>query len=50
MAVLVPCNNDEDPIRNEGAGVLTTSSHCKSMEIFSNAQGQLTPHSMDGSG
>ena len=25
-------------------------SHCKSMGIFSNAQGQLTPHSMDGSG
>ena len=25
MAVLFTCKNEEDPIRNEGAGVLTTS-------------------------
>ena len=47
MVVLVTCKNEEDLIRNESAGVLTQHlSHCKSMGIFSNAQGQLTPQSM----
>ena len=47
MTVLVTYKNEEDPIRlNEGAGVFTHLSHCKSMEIFSNAQEQLTPPSM----
>ena len=46
MAGLVAGKNEEDPIRNEGAGALTNLSHCKSMGIFSNAQGQLTPQSM----
>ena len=41
MAVLVACKNEEDPIRNEGAGAFTTlNSH------FPNAQGQATPQSM----
>ena len=41
MGVLVACKNEEDPIKNEGARVVTT--------LFidcSNAQGQLTPKSM----
>ena len=37
IAVLVTCKNEEDPIKNEGARVLTT------LYInFSNVQGQLT--------
>ena len=37
MVVLVTCKNKEDPIKNEGARVLTT------LYIdFSDAQGQLT--------
>ena len=43
MVVLVACKNEEDPIKNEGARVLTHFSHYKYMGIFSNAQGQLTP-------
>ena len=42
MYVLVTCKNEEDPIINEGARVFTTFFHYKSMEIFSDAQGQLT--------
>ena len=41
MSVYVACKNEEDPIKNEGARVVTT--------LFidcSNAQGQLTPKSM----
>ena len=41
MVVLVTCKNEEDPIKNEGARVLTTS-----YIDFSDAQGQLTPLSM----
>ena len=38
MVVLVTCQNEEDPIKNESARVLTT------LNInFSDAQGQLTP-------
>ena len=37
IAVLVPCKNEDDPMKNEGARVLTT------LYIdFSDAQGQLT--------
>ena len=36
MVVLVTCKNEEDPIKNKGAGVFTT------LYInFSNAQGQV---------
>ena len=41
MVVLVTCKNEEDPIKNEGARVVTRLS----ME-FSNAQRQLTPKSV----
>ena len=38
MGVLVACKNEEDPIKNEGARMVTT------LYIdFSHAQGQLTP-------
>ena len=37
MVVLISCKNEEDPIKNEGARVLTT------LYInFSDAQGQIT--------
>ena len=35
--VLVTCKYEEDPIKNEGARVLT-----RIYDVFSNAQGQLT--------
>ena len=38
MSVLVACKNEEDPIKSEGAGVVTTL-----FIDFSLAQGQLTP-------
>ena len=40
MVVLVSCKYEEDPIKNEGARVLT-----RSYDVFSEAQGQLTPKS-----
>ena len=40
MGLLVVCKNEEDPIKNEGAGVVTTL-----FINFSDAQGQLTPKS-----
>ena len=40
MGVLVTCKNEEDPIKNEGATVVTTL-----FIDFSDAQGQLTPKS-----
>ena len=47
MAVLTTCKNEEDLIRNEGARVLTTYSPLyKSIGIFPDAQGQLTPQSL----
>ena len=39
MVVLVTCKNEENPIKNEGATVVTTLSI-----DFSDAQGQLTPN------
>ena len=41
MGLLVACNNEEDPVKNEGARVVTTLFIC-----FSDAQGQLTPKSV----
>ena len=41
MVYLVTCKNEEDPIKNEGAGVVTTL-----FIDFSDAQGQLTPKSV----
>ena len=41
MGLLVACNNEEDPIKNEGARVVTTL-----FINFSEAQGQLTPKSV----
>ena len=39
MTVFVTCKNEKDPIKNDGAIVLTT------LNIdFSDAQGQVTPH------
>ena len=40
MGLLVACKNGEDPIKNEGARVVTTL-----FINFSDAQGQLTPKS-----
>ena len=40
MGFLVACKNEEDPIKNEGARVVTTL-----FINFSDAQGQLTPKS-----
>ena len=41
MVVLVTCKNEEDPIKNEGARVVT-----RLLIDFSNSQGQLTPKSV----
>ena len=41
MVVLLTCKNEEDPIKNEGASVLT-----RLYLDFSHPQGQLTPQSM----
>ena len=38
MGFLVACKNEEDPIKNEGARVVTTL-----FIYFSDTQGQLTP-------
>ena len=40
MVVLHTCKNEEDPIKNEDARVLT-----RLHVVFSDAQGQLTPKS-----
>ena len=40
MVVLHTCNNEEDPIKNGDARVLT-----RLYVVFSDAQGQLTPKS-----
>ena len=46
MVVLVTCKNEEDPMKNKGARVAVQHfSHYKSMGIFPDAQGQLTPQS-----
>ena len=38
MVVLITCKNEEDPIKNKGAGVITTL-----FTDISDAQGQLNP-------
>ena len=50
MHVLVTCKNEDDFIKKEGARVVTTFSHFKSMAIFPDAHGQLTPQSLFGFG
>ena len=40
MVVLVTCNYEENPLKNEGARVLT-----RLYDVFSDAQGQITPKS-----
>ena len=50
MAVLVTWKNEEDLIKNNKVNVWTPFSHYKSMGIFSNAQGQITPRPVVGSG
>ena len=50
MLVLVFGKNEADPIKNEGARVLTTFIHYKFMGIFPGSQGQLTPQSLVRSG
>ena len=44
MGLLVACKNEEDPIKNKGARVVTTL-----FINFSDTQGQLTPKSVMGS-
>ena len=46
MHVLVTNKNEDESIKNEGASVVTTFYHYKSMGIFLDAQGQLTPKSI----
>ena len=43
MPVLVTSNFDDDLIKNDQASMETAFSHYKSMGIFLDAQGQLTP-------
>ena len=43
MDVLVTSNFDDDSIKNERTSMETAFSHYKSMGIFFDAQGQLTP-------
>ena len=50
MNVLVTCKYEEDPIKNEELECLQNFSHYKSMGIFPDAQGQLTPQSLVRSG
>ena len=43
MVVLITCKNEEDPVKKEGAGVLTT--------VYINfSDAQLTPQSLIGFG
>ena len=46
MHVFVTCKNKYDSIKNEGPRVVTKFSHYKSIGIFPDAQGQLTPQSL----
>ena len=49
MNVVVPCEYGKDLIENSGDNAWTTFSHTKSMGIFSNSQGQITPRPVLGS-
>ena len=50
MIVLVTCKNEEDHIKMKTLECLQDFLHYKSMGIFSNAQGQLTPQCVVKSG
>ena len=50
MYVIVTCKYEMDPIKNHREKVATPFTHYKSMRIFSDAQGQLTPQAVVGSG
>ena len=50
MYVVVSCKYGKDPIVNSGDNAWTPFSHNKSIGIFSNAQGQITPQPEIGSG
>ena len=45
MDVMVACKNEEDQFKNEVLEWSQMISHCKSMQIFYNTQGQLTQQS-----
>ena len=49
IGVLVTCKNEEDPIKNEGARVVTTDLPLYVYAEFYDTQGKLTPQSEDGS-
>ena len=46
MHVLLTCKNEVDQIKNEELECSQDFSHYKSMGIFPDAQGQLTPQSL----
>ena len=48
--VLITCKYEKNPIKNSGENVMTSFPHYKSMGIFPDAQGQLTPQSLVRSG
>ena len=50
MYVFVPCKYGKNPSENSGDNAWTPFSHYKSIGIFSNAQGQITPQPEVGSG
>ena len=50
MYFIVTCKYEKDLIKNSLEKVATPFSHYKSMGIFSDTQGQLTPQSVVGSG
>ena len=49
MNVLVTCKNEEDPIKNEGARVVTTDLPLKVYADFYDAQGKFTTQPEVGS-
>ena len=50
MHVLVTCKNEDDRIKNKELDCSQDFSHYKSIGIFPDAQGQLTPKSLVRSG
>ena len=50
MYIVVSCKYGKDPIENSGDNARTPFSHYKSMGIFSNSPGQITPRPVVGSG
>ena len=49
IEVLVTCKNEEDPFKVNVLEWSQWTSHCKSMQIFYDAQGKLTPQPKVGS-